>query len=62
MVFAFVSLVGGYFLHQHFQAGDPKEFASWKDQMLPITIVLGWILLIAAFVLGFMKPDEEEES
>ena len=59
MFFAFVSLVGGYFLHQYFWFSGPEASLRWNEPMLPITIGLGWILLVAAVVLSFIKPDED---
>ena len=59
MVFAFASLVGGYFLHQYFWFSGPEASGNWNSQMLSITIGLGWVLLIAAVVLGFMRPGED---
>jgi hypothetical protein len=61
MVFAFLSLVGGYFLHQYFWFSGPEASARWNGQMLPITLALGWILIIAAFALGFSRPEEDEK-
>ncbi|MEO7454016.1 MAG: hypothetical protein ABIV13_04555 [Fimbriimonadales bacterium] len=71
MALAFVSLVGGYFGHQYswFVSGgqkfydDPRDltpFGEWIAKMLPITIVLGWVILLTAIVLSFSKPDEEK--
>ena len=71
MVFAFVSLVGGYFLHQYFwfisagqtvsgESQDPTPLGLWIESVLPGTIVLGWVLLITAITLAYTKPDEEQ--
>ena len=60
MFFAFLTLVGGYFMHQYFWFSGPEGLARWNERMLPMTIGLGWILLLVAFALGFTKPDEDE--
>ena len=58
-VFAFITLVGGYFVHQYYWLTNAEDSARWNEAILPMTIVLGWILLIAAVLLGLLKPDEE---
>jgi uncharacterized membrane protein YphA (DoxX/SURF4 family) len=60
MFLAFATLVGGYLLHQYFWFNGPEALANWTEQMLPITIALGWVLLILAAGLAFTKPDEEK--
>jgi hypothetical protein len=60
MVFAFISLVGGYLLHQYFWFSGPEASAKWNELVLPLTLGLGWILLIAAAVLAFTRPDEAD--
>ena len=59
MVFAFISLVGGYFAHQYFWLAGPESAGLWNDAILPFTLALGWILLVAAIALSFTTRDEE---
>lgn len=58
MVFAFLSLTGGYFLHQYYWLTSAQGSKSWNEAILPMAIILGWILVIAAFVLGLSKSEE----
>jgi len=58
MVFAFLSLTGGYFIHQFYWLTSAEGSQSWNKSVLPLAIMLGWVLLIAAFVLGFSKREE----
>jgi len=58
MVFAFLSLTGGYFLHQYFWLFSLQGAQNWNDSVLPMTVVLGWILLLGALILGFAKESE----
>lgn len=58
MVFAFLSLTGGYFIHQYFWLTSDLGSTNWNASVLPMAILLGWVLLIAAFVLGFAKNEE----
>ena len=61
MVFAFISLVGGYFLHQYFWLGGPESAKLWNDAILPFTLALGWILLLAALAFAFTPREEESQ-
>jgi hypothetical protein len=58
MVFTFLSLTGGYFLHQYFWLGSAEGAEKWSASVLPMTIGLGWVLLIGALVLGFSKESD----
>ncbi|MDQ2987071.1 MAG: hypothetical protein M3R13_10200 [Armatimonadota bacterium] len=60
MVFSFLSLVGGYFLHQYFWFSGAEGAKGWNDAVLPLTIILGWILLAAAAAMSFSKSDEAD--
>jgi hypothetical protein len=61
MVFAFVTLVGGYFAHQYFWLSGPGSAALWNDSILPFTLALGWILLLSALALAFTGTEEESQ-
>lgn len=61
MVLAFLTLTGGYFLHQYYWLSSAHGSKSWNDSILPMAVILGWILLVAAFVLGFSKREENGE-
>jgi hypothetical protein len=57
IVFAFLSLFGGYAMHQFsLFSGDLDR---WSQQVAEPNILLGWILLVAAVVLGITPSDEE---
>lgn len=58
MVFAFLTLVGGYFAHQYFWAAGPEAAIRWSESVLPMVIVLGWLLTLAAVVLT-LTPAED---
>ena len=58
MFFAFAVLVGGYFAHQYFWFGGPEPLARWSEQILPLTIVFGWVLLALGVGLSFTKGEE----
>lgn len=60
MFFSFITLVGGYFLHQYFWFSSAESSKRWHDDVLPMTIILGWILLLVAVALSFAKSDEAE--
>ena len=58
-VFAFLTLVGGYFAHQYFWAAGPEAALRWTEQILPMVIALGWILLVAAVALSFTPAEDD---
>ena len=59
LAFAFISLVGGYFAHQYFWLAGPESAKLWNDAIMPFTLALGWILLLAALAFSFTSPEEE---
>ncbi len=61
MVFAFCTLVGGYFIHQYFWLMSGPGAEKWNASVLPLTIGLGWILLIAAIAFAFAKGGDSDE-
>ena len=61
MVFAFISLVGGYFAHQYFWLSGPESAKLWNEAIMPFTLALGWLLLLAALIFSFTSREEESQ-
>ena len=61
MFFAFISLVGGYALHQYFLFMGPEALAQWSDSIAGPNLALGWILAVLAVVLGLLPSDGGDE-
>jgi len=61
MFFAFVSIVGGYALHQYVVFVGPEALAQWSISIAGPNLALGWTLAFLALVLGFLPGDGGDE-